>query len=159
MDWTWCWSDQARVSRKSLSAIGMRSGMPIEAQERKENKGRRSGTFFITWNLRWSTRLRFGVLPDLQMEMEMARKVIGQPPTRPHQQTVAERSARLGATGEPAGDVEAIVDQQVATDEKTTRRRAKLIHEVKEASSQSDLDPLDELVDKTTGKTVDDLIK
>jgi uncharacterized protein YoaH (UPF0181 family) len=87
----------------------------------------------------------------------MSRPV--RPPIPPHQQTEAERSAKLGAPGEPAGDAEAIVDQQVAADEKTTRRRAKLIREVEGASSQSELAPRDELADKATGKTVDDLIK
>jgi hypothetical protein len=77
-------------------------------------------------------------------------------PTR--HQPEAERAAKLGAPGEPA-DAEAIVDLQVAEDKKSTRRRAKLTDEVKEATSQSDLDPQDDLVDKATGKTIDDLVK
>src|ERR1700730_14050176 len=95
--------------------------------------------------------------PGSREESKMSRPVM--PPTRPHQQTEAGRSAKLGAPDEPAGDADAIVDQQAATDEKTTRGRAELTREVKEASSQSDLDPQDDLVDKATGKTVDDLVK
>jgi hypothetical protein len=78
-------------------------------------------------------------------------------PTR--HQPEAERAAKLGAPEEPAGDAAAIVDLQVAEDKKSTRRRAKLTDEVKEATSQSDLDPQDDLVDKATGKTIDDLVK
>lgn len=71
----------------------------------------------------------------------------------------SERSAKLGAPGDPAGDAAAIVDLQVAADKKSARRRAKLTEEVKKATDQSDLDPQDDMVDKATGKTVDDLIK
>ena len=87
----------------------------------------------------------------------MSRPIM--PPVMPHHRTEAEPSAKLGAPGEPAGDAEAIAHQQLATDEKTARRRAKLTLEVKEASAQSDLDPQDDLVDKATGKTVDNLVK
>ena len=66
---------------------------------------------------------------------------------------------KLGAPGEDVGDVEAIRNQQASTDEKATRRRAKLTQEVKDDSGQSDLDPQEDLVDKATGKTVDDLLK
>jgi hypothetical protein len=87
----------------------------------------------------------------------MSRPVM--PPIGPRQQTVTEPSAKLGAPGEPAGDAAAIVDQRAASDEKATRRRAKLTQEVKEAAGQSGLDLQDDLVDKATGKTVDDLVK
>ena len=68
-------------------------------------------------------------------------------------------AGKLGAPGEPARDPEAIRNQQASTDEKATNRRAKLTREVKEDSGQSDLDPQEDLVDKATGKTVDDLLK
>jgi hypothetical protein len=86
----------------------------------------------------------------------MRQPVVG--PIRPHQPE-AEKAAKLGAPGAPAGDAEAIAELQIAEDKKSTRRRAKLTEEVKETTDQSDLDPQDDMVDKATGKTVDDLIK
>jgi hypothetical protein len=83
-------------------------------------------------------------------EMEMVRF------PRSHRRTEAERSSKLGAPDEPAGDVEAIIDQQAGADQKTVRRRAQLIREAEGGLSES---PRDELAEDAVGKTVDDLVK
>ena len=79
-------------------------------------------------------------------------------PMRAHQPTQPERSARLGAPGGAAGDVEAIVEQATA-DKKAVLRRAKLIREAEGGPVETDVLPHDDLADKSTGKTVDDLVK
>ena len=87
----------------------------------------------------------------------MTRPVPG--PFVPRKPTAAERSAKLRAPGEAAGDAEDIADQQAVSERVATRRRAKLIREVEESPSGDGAALHDELGDDSIAKAVDDLVK
>ena len=72
-------------------------------------------------------------------------------------QTPAERSTSLGVPGGPAGDADAIIEQN-ETDRRVVRRRARLIKEARE-SPDPDLPPRDELSEDSVAKSVDDLLE
>ena len=77
-------------------------------------------------------------------------------PGNSERQTPAERSTKLGVPGAPAGDAEAIIEQNEA-DRRTARRRARLIEETRE-SPNGDLAPRDELSEDSAAKSADDLL-
>ena len=71
--------------------------------------------------------------------------------------TPAERSTRLGVPGAPAGDADAIIEQNRA-DRRAARRRAKLIEETRE-SPGGEFEQRDELSEDSAAKSVDELLK
>jgi hypothetical protein len=71
--------------------------------------------------------------------------------------TPAERSTKLGVPGAPAGDADAIIEQNEA-DRRTARRRAKLIEEARESPAGNPA-PRDELSEDSAAKSVDDLLE
>ena len=78
-------------------------------------------------------------------------------PRKSEKKTAAEQSTKLGVPGAPAGDVDAIIEQNRA-DRLAARRRAKLIEETRQ-SPDSELQPRDELSEDSVGKSVDDLLE
>jgi len=78
-------------------------------------------------------------------------------PPKSEKKAPTERSTKLGVPGAPAGDVDAIIEQNRA-DRLAARRRAKLIEETRQ-SPDSELQPRDELSEDSVGKSVDDLLK
>jgi hypothetical protein len=81
---------------------------------------------------------------------------MAKPPKR-EKKPPAEQSTKLGVPGAPAGDVDAIIEQNRA-DRLAARRRAKLIEETRQGPD-SELQPRDELSEDSVSKSVDDLLK
>ena len=78
-------------------------------------------------------------------------------PPKSEKKTPEERSTKLGVPGAPAGDADAIIEQNRA-DRRAARRRAKLIEETREGPDR-ELEPRDELSEDSIAKSVDDLLK
>jgi hypothetical protein len=78
-------------------------------------------------------------------------------PRKSEKKTTAEQSTKLGVPGAPAGDVDAIIEQN-RTDRLAARRRARLIEETRE-NPDRELEPRDELSEDSVTKTVDDLVR
>ena len=80
-------------------------------------------------------------------------------PGNSEKRTAAERSTKLGVPDAPAGDADAIIEQNEA-DRRTARRRARLIEETRGSpDGDRDVAPRDELSEDSAAKSVDDLLE
>ena len=78
-------------------------------------------------------------------------------PGNSERQTPAERSTKLGVPDAPAGDADAIIEQN-ETDRRTVRRRERLLEETRKGAD-GDPVPRDELGEDSAAKSVDDLLE